>query len=395
MVALASIGILEPVRHDHDLVFVDQRGTGGSNPLNCDVGDNPRDLTTFLGEILPEDKVRSCREKLKEVADLRLYTTPIAMDDLDDVRAALGYERIDLLGASYGTLAAQVYMRRHPEHVRSVFLVGVATPDIKQPLLFPRGAQHAMDLLFADCAADDICEHAFPNLQKEFAVVLTRFDHGPVQMELIDPVTRQNASVKVFRSSFVERVRLAMYATGTQRFVPLVIHRAYVNDYVPFEEMALRFSPGGSIARGMYFTVTCSEGVPFITNDDILHETRGTYVGAERVTRHIKACKDWPKGDIPASYINLVKSDLPVLMIDGELDGSSAPWFAERAVKLLSNGRQIRIRYLGHQMDSPCLRDIFKNFIATGSSKNLDSSCTDGIRRPAWATEMPPGFSLR
>src|SRR5262249_37434429 len=155
------------------------------------------------------------------------------------------------------------------------------------------------------------------------------------------------------------------------------------------------FSPGGSIARGMYFTVTCSEGVPFITNDDILHETHGTYVGAERVTRHIKACQDWPKGDVPTSYINLVKSDLPALMIDGEVDGASAQCVEERAVKLLSNGRQIRIRYLGHQMDSACLRDIFKNFIAKASSKNVDSSCTDGIRRPAWATEMPPGFSLR
>ena len=98
------------------------------------------------------------------------------MDDLDEVRAALGYNKIDLVGLSYGTIASQVYMRQHPEHVRSAFLVGVATPNIKQPLLFPRSAQHAMDLLFADCTADETCHGAFPHLQEEFGVVLSRFN---------------------------------------------------------------------------------------------------------------------------------------------------------------------------------------------------------------------------
>ena len=82
-------------------------------------------------------------------------------------------------------------------------------------------------------------------------------------------------------------------------------------------------------------------------------------------------------------------------MISGEVDGASPPWFAERALKYLPNGRQVKIRYLGHQMDSPCLRDIFNNFIAAGSTKNLDTSCTEAIRRPDWATEMPPWLSLR
>src|SRR5690242_7882835 len=132
LVELVHGGILGPVRRDHDLVFVDQRGTGGSNPLICDVDDNPRELAGYFADILPRDKVRACREKLQTIADLRLYTTPIAMDDLDDVRSALGYDKINLLGLSYGTIAAQVYMRRHPEHVRAIFLVGVATPNIKQ-----------------------------------------------------------------------------------------------------------------------------------------------------------------------------------------------------------------------------------------------------------------------
>lgn len=387
-------GILGPVRQDHDLVFVDQRGTGGSNPLTCDIADDAKDLASFFGDILPPDKVRACREKLQEHADLRLYTTPIAMDDLDEVRAALGYNKIDLVGLSYGTIASQVYMRQHPEHVRTAFLVGVATPNIKQPLLFPRSAQHAMDLLFADCTADKTCHGAFPHLQEEFGVVLSRFNNGPLQVEMVDTVSKKRVQVKLSRSSFVEGIRLAMYSTDSQQFVPKIIHQAYENDYVPFEEADVHLSPGGGVARGVYFTITCSEGVPFITAKELADETQNTYVGPERVQRHITACKDWPKGNIAPSYLDPVKSDVPVLMISGEVDGSSPTWFGESALKFLPNGRQLKIRYLGHQFEGNCLRDIFTSFIQDGSAKNLDASCTEKIRRPPFATQFPPWFGF-
>jgi pimeloyl-ACP methyl ester carboxylesterase len=394
MVDLAHDEILAPARQDHDIVFVDQRGTGGSNPLVCDVGDDPRDMAAFFGDILPIEKVQACRNKLQAIADLRLYTTPIAMDDLDEVRSALGYDKIDLLGVSYGTIAAQVYLRQHAEHARSAFLVGVATPNIKQPLLFPRSAQHAMDMLYTDCARDPVCHSTFPDLQKEFEAVLHRFDNGPLTMKFIDPITRKKIEVKVARSNFVERIRLAMYSTESQAFVPLIIHRAYVNDYLPFEKAALVLSPGADVSRGVYFTITCSEGVRFISDSDVVNETRGTYVGPERVTRHIKACQEWPKGEIAPSYIEPVKSDVPVLMISGEVDGSSPTWFGESAVKFLSNGRQIKIRYLGHQIEGACLSDIFKSFVTSGSSKAVNGACAEGVRRPPFATKLPPWFRL-
>ena len=213
-------------------------------------------------------------------------------------------------------------------------------------------------------------------------------------MELIDPVTKKKEQVKVYRSSFVEHLRLAMYTTGSQRFVPLIIHRAFENDYVPFEEASLRLSPGSGVARGMYFTVTCSEGVPFITQQDVTDQTRGTFVGPERVTLHMAACQEWPKGEIASNYTDLVKSELPVLMISGEVDGSSPPWFGESAIKLFPNGRQLKIRYLGHQIDNSCLSGIFRDFVTAGSVKGLDTTCTERIRRPPFATEMPSAFAL-
>ena len=391
----AKGGFLEALRKDRDLVFVDQRGTGSSNPLNCDLGDDPTNLQQFFGELFPADKVRQCREELTQVANPSLYTTPIAMDDLDEVRRALGYDKINLVAASYGTIAALVYMRQHPDHLRSVFLAGVANTNIRQPLPFAAGAQHAMDLLFEDCAADKECQAAFPNLKKEFSEVLARFAHGPITAKLFNLTTKQEQAVSIARGNFVERIRLLLYTTTFGRFVPLIIHRAFAGDYLPFETLAVRYNPGGILARGMYMTVTCSESVPFITPQDIITQTRGTFVGDYRVKVHIAACKEWPRGNVARSYIDPVNSDIPVLMISGELDASTPPWLGKEALKTLSNGRQIGIRYYGHQVDSPCMWKLLADFIAKGSAKDLDTTCTTEIRRPAFATEIPKQLSLQ
>jgi pimeloyl-ACP methyl ester carboxylesterase len=361
----------------------------------CDIGDDPSNLPRFFGSLFPRDLVRDCREKLKKRADLRLYTTSIAMDDLEEVRAALGYREIDIVAASYGTIAAQAYMRQHPTSVRAVFLLGVATPGVKQPLLFAKAAQHAMDLLLEDCAADETCRAAFPDLRKEFAAVLARFKNGPVEAELLNPSNKHKESVQLSRDNFVERIRLLLYTTTFARFVPLIIHRAYENDFLPFETISVRYNPGALLARGMYMTITCSEGVPFITQAEMKLEAAGTFVGEGRTQSHMQACQEWPSGNAARAFINPVKSRLPVLMISGELDGSTPPWFARDAVKTLPNARQVGIRYYGHQLDSPCVWHILDQFIAKGSATELDLGCTGEIRRPPFATSIPQQMALQ
>jgi pimeloyl-ACP methyl ester carboxylesterase len=388
-------GFLGKLREDRDLIFVDQRGTGDSNPLSCDLGDDPTKLQEFVGPLFPIEKVRQCRERLEKVADLALYTTPIAMDDLDEVRAALGYDQINLVAASYGTIAALVYMRQHSDHLRAVFLAGVANTNIRQPLHFAAGAQHAMDLLYEDCAADKECNAAFPNLRKESAAVLARFDRGPVTAKLFDLTTKQAQTVSIAGGNFVERIRLLLYTTTFARFVPFIIHKAFDGDYLPFETLSVRYNPGSILARGMYLTVTCSEGVPFITQEDIIRQTRGTFVGDSRVRSHIAACKEWPRGNVPRSYIDPVKSSVPVLMISGELDASTPPWLGKEALKTLPNGRQVSIRYYGHQVDSPCIWNVMSDFIAKGSVKEVDTACTQEIRRPPFAMEIPTQLALQ
>ena len=394
-VGAAKTDFLSVLRKDHDLVFVDQRGTGKSNGLNCDVGDDPRNLNAYFGKLFPPDMVRACRKELEKTADLRQYTTPVAVDDLDEVRAALGYGKIDIVAGSYGTIPALVFVRQHPSSVRAVFLIGVATPAIKQPLLFPRAAQHALDLLFVDCAADQACSSAFPKLKSEFYQVLSRFDRGPVEVEMRDPTNKKSQLVRLERENYVERIRLLLYTTVFARFVPLIVHKAYEGDFLPFEEISVAYNPGGILSRGMYFTVTCSEGVPFITHREMTTEAQGTFVGEERVEAHMEACKEWPRGDVPRSFIDPVKSDLPVLMVSGEADGSSPPWFGKDAVKYLPNGRQLAIRYYGHDVYSPCVWGIMRDFIQKASVQALDTSCIAEIRRPPFATEIPAPLAIQ
>jgi len=171
------------VREGRDLVFVDQRGTGGSHPLNCDLF-TPGDPQSYLGYFFPLDDVKKCREQLERKADLTLYTTPIAMDDLDEVRAALGYERVNLFGASYGTRAALVYLKRHPKSVRTVTLHGVAPTNQYMPLAFAQSNERALMGIIHECAADEACNKAFPNLGAEAKAVLERLLKGTIEVEV-------------------------------------------------------------------------------------------------------------------------------------------------------------------------------------------------------------------
>ncbi|HEX8678738.1 MAG TPA: alpha/beta fold hydrolase, partial [Chthoniobacterales bacterium] len=165
-----------PVRRARDIVLVDQRGTGGSNGLGCDLyGTRVQDQ---LGDLLPIEAIRRCAEEWQTRANLRFYTSEIAMADLDEVRDALGYERINIFGTSYGTRTAQVFMRQFPERVRSVIMKGVTPITAPLTVAMARDAQRSLDLLFEDCAADPSCAGAFPKLKDEFGTAWERLEEG-------------------------------------------------------------------------------------------------------------------------------------------------------------------------------------------------------------------------
>src|SRR3954468_9896257 len=154
---------------DRDIVLIDQRGTGESNPLDCAADADDDDDLSSVDEY-PVQRFRTCLEQLQ--ADTSFYTTSLAMDDIDDVRRYLGYERINLWGGSYGTRAALVYLKQHEASVRAVVLDGVAPPDMRIPLYMARDGQRALDRVLDDCEKDTSgCAKAYPGLRKTVAAL--------------------------------------------------------------------------------------------------------------------------------------------------------------------------------------------------------------------------------
>src|SRR5262249_25558880 len=304
-------------RRRHDVVCVDQRGTGKSNRLAI-----PREKTPsyYLSEMFPIDYVREMRHALEQRADLTKYTTSIAMDDLDDVRAWLGYDRINLLGGSYGTRAVQVYMRQHPEHVRSAILVAVAPTDLKMPSHHSESAARAMALLLGECEQDVACHAAFPEIRDDWNNVLAQLEKQPARVEYSPPGKAAPTTVEIQRDIFAEKIRSWMYGRDKAARIPLIVHHAAEGDFAPFLNEAIRPSIPDFVADGMYLSVTCAEDVPFINQEEAARLNASNPFGNYRVFQQTRACEMWPRGEIPAGFLDPVSSDAPVLIFSGNMD---------------------------------------------------------------------------
>ena len=386
---------MRELRRGRDLIFIDLRGTGDSHQLQCNSGTDDSTAQRYFLDIFRPESIRACREALSKIADLPNYTTPMALADLDEVRVALGYDKINLYGVSWGTLTALQYLRRHSEQVRTATLAGVSTPKTKLPLHFARGAQHAIDRLIEDCAGDEGCRTAFPKLKEEFSSVLHALDAGPVQFDFAHPITKSMESVQLSRGTYVERLRLMLYDHGTAALIPLLIHHAAQNNWTVFAKVATRLAGASSfgIALGSYFTVTCSESVPTITEEEIDRETNGTFMGEYRTRRHQDACRQWPRAEITPEYYRPVESNVPVLMLSGELDPATPFEFGREAVKFLANGLQVILRNTPHNYRSQCATNLIAEFIDKGSVQKLITTCAERIRRPRFLTELPDRYN--
>lgn len=376
---------LREYRRHRDVVLVDQRGTGQSNPLQC-----PHDAAPqhFLSEMYPVEYVKNCRQILEQRADLTQYTTPIAMDDLDDARAWLGYEQINLFGLSYGTRAVLVYMRQHPEHVRSAVLMGVNPAYQKLPLYHARDGQRAMYLLLGQCASDQNCRRAFPQLRGELQSVLARLTRHPALVGYALPETGEETKVEIKLDVFAEKLRTLLYAPATSRQIPFIIHHAAQGDFTPFLKAVIpadRYAPE-AIADGMYLSVTCSEDTPFIDTAFAARLNKGNIFDNYRVTQQRRACGLWARARLPKGYGQPISSDIPVLIFSGYVDPVTPPAWAEGVAGHLVNSKHVILRHGAHLpyglAHIECLDKLILDFLTQGNAKALDTSCVEQMTAP-------------
>lgn len=374
-----------------DLLFVDLRGTGKSAPLDCAGHARPESVQGFLDNFYPEQAVRACREELSRTADLSQYTSEIAADDVDEVREALGYEKLNLISGSYGTRTAQVYMRRHPTRVRTSALLVTLPNDARTPLDFARSAQNALDGLIAECAGDAACRKAFPRLGEEVAELLRRVEKEPARAELIDPRTGEPMELRLNRDGVAQALRYLLYDTSDAARLPLYVHLAHQGDFRPLAEHARAWSDS-SWLNGYFLAITCAEDVAFIREEEIPAAVAGTFLGDFRIRRQQAACRQWSPARLGPEFLEPTVSDAPTLLTSGERDPVTPPRYAEKVLRHLRNGLHVMIPDGAHDNNGmknrECEDDLVVRFIEAGTAKGLDTSCVATMERPAFLLSL-------
>jgi pimeloyl-ACP methyl ester carboxylesterase len=374
----------DPTRERRDILLVDARGTGKSNGLHCPL---PKDgpLQDYM-PTLNVAVIKACRLELEKRADLRYYLTTYAMDDLDDLRAALGYDKINIDAGSYGTGAALVYIRRHGDHVRTATLWSSTALTQPMPLHYAPDAERALRNVFRDCYAEPACKSAFPTLEADYKRAVERIEKAAVRVSVSDPRDDRMTDVNLEAGEFAESLRRMLYWPETMRKVPLLLHKAAKGDYTEFAKFQIRRNVGQSsaLADGLYFSITCTEDIDRVDPEQVRVNGRGTFLADHRARPHMEVCKDWPRGKLPAGFGEEVKSDVPVLNLPGDNDPVTPPSAARAAASRLSNARVVVIPHGGHTFSGligeDCVRKIAARFFETADVRSLDVSCLKDVR---------------
>jgi pimeloyl-ACP methyl ester carboxylesterase len=365
---------LNKIRDNRDIVLLDQRGTGDSNPMRCQTAADELHFSAAHGSLA--ETAHACLAKLD--ADPRFYSSFDFAGDLDEVRNALGYPQIDIWGGSYGTRAALVYMKNHPDRVRSAVLDGVAPYSNKIPLYEARDAQRALDMVFARCDQDENCCAAFPDVRQRFATVLSKLVKNPAHVSIHSPQTNAPIEIVVTRTNFAAALRTLLYVSSYDPMIPLVIRDASDGNFEPLVALALEISHGASedMSRGLMFSVLCSEDVARITPQELDQATRGTFLGDEMVKAFTDACSHWPRTSLPPDFDSPVDAHVPTLLLSGELDPLTPPEWAQRAAAYLPNSSQVVVRGATHGVSSyGCVPELIARFVNAGAITGIDRSC--------------------
>jgi pimeloyl-ACP methyl ester carboxylesterase len=368
---------LTKVNENRDILLVDQRGTGQSNALKCPQIELDEALALDWDEL--GRTTQECLDTLE--ADPRFYTTTIAMHDMDAARAAMGYEQVNLFGGSYGTRAAQVYLRLFPERVRSIVLDGVV------PQTLALGTEHAKKLdqaiyrVLDTCDADPLCGELFPDTAGKLATLIRELEENPVEITVEHPTTGEPFVLTFNREVLSTSLRFLTYSSDTQAMLPLLIHEAAVDhrfDRLASQMLIAATGLQQSISQGMELSVMCAEDYPLFTpepvpNDYLMGDLMEKAAGIQ--------CGIWPRGPVPENFHEPVSADVPVLLLSGELDPVTPPEYADQVAVHFPNSRHLVAPGQGHIATTRgCMGEIVSEFIIEGSADDLETDCISDLQ---------------
>jgi pimeloyl-ACP methyl ester carboxylesterase len=374
---------LSRLNNRRDLVFIDQRGTGRSAPLDCP-DDSKLPIAQQLEPAAQMRRIDECRAALEKLpyGDLRFFTTTIAMQDMEAVREQLGVSQWNLVGGSYGTRAALEYLRQFPTKVRRTVIDGVAPADMVLPASFSPDTQAALDKLF------DAHAKSHPELRADWQKLLTSL---PRAVSVAQPLTGVPERFTVDRNLLLRAVRPPLYQPTLASALPAAIHAAAADgNFAPLFGLTTAFGshPSLRLAMGMHFSVICAEDMPRLGQAT---DAPGADFGRVDAEMYGQVCKAWTRGEVPADFYKLPPAPSPVLVMSGGVDPATPPRHGERVAKALAAGHPERVQHLvvpeaGHGvMAVGCVRDLMFRFIDAKTDESAlpqDAACATRIPRP-------------
>lgn len=360
-----------------DRVFIDQRGTGGSNPLACAQAPRTQDL---FGRLFDPVRLTACRDELAARAALTRYTTDAAAADIERAIEALGYQHVNLWGGSYGTRMALVLARRMPDRVRTLTLEGVVPTFFTWPTHAASDANLALDAVVADCVADAECARAYPGFRRDVDAAFARLAARPATATVRDPLSRQIEVVTFTTFDLAYSVRGLLYGTQVSS-LPRLFREAAEGGFDGFAQAYVTRARTLELdlARGVHLSVYCAEDLPFVDLERTAELSTGTILADSLLSEYRRACDIWPRASISPTYREPVALAVPALLLTGRRDPVTPPRTAEDAARTLTRSRVLVWRYGGHSSnglaDPACRQAIISSFVTAADPDRLAVDC--------------------
>jgi pimeloyl-ACP methyl ester carboxylesterase len=389
-----NMSLLANVNVHRDLVFVDQRGTGGSNSLNCPI---------FAGGLADKPAMRasiqSCLAHLP--GDLQFYTTAMYADDINQLLGDLHYAQVNLIGISYGTDAEQVFALRHPARVRTMTLLSGSPLNIRLFDFAPGNSQLALEHVFAMCQSQPTCQQAFPHLAADWAALWASVGKSPWVLPAAQSPTK--TTVRLDQAGLASWIYNAMF-TGDISPIPALVHALATASNKPATLASVisgllasgELSPGSSsgVNQMMVFEIECTE--PWQTvQPAALSDQRGSF----EYQTDLQSAQQWqfmcpliPKSAAAVGQQQPAVSRVPVLAFNGAYDPIEQPRNWARAPQLYPDSRDIALPGQGHDTNNTwdfCAGPLTQAFIEQASPAHLDTSCLANIPAPVFDLTPP------
>ncbi len=381
--------VSDEVRKSRDFIIYNQRGTHYNEPfLECPGKASftqelqAQDLSRAEADERTEEFLLDCRDHLLEQGiNLAMYNSVANAADANDLRIALGYEKANYYGTSYGTRLGLTLMRYHPEGIRSIILDSVFPPQVDHPSELITSFIGAIDKVFESCSTDAYCSSQYPDLEETFYRVVDDLHANPVTISI------DGETIVVDDTVFLDGIQWSLHSAQTIPDIPYTIKAASQSNFQPLRWTITSLANyGKSAATGVVYSSLCKDEISFDSHQNAL-AVAADY--APWIAEHFASplrfnvCEAWPTGVAEPVENKAVVSDIPALIFSGWYDSITSPEWCQRAAETLSNSYSFEFPNRGHSVmhADRCAQSIGLEFL-DDPTMEPDGSCVDELTGP-------------